>query len=290
MEFTNHSVISKDGTQIGYQSIGRGPGILFIQGSMGTIENFTQLAQELADSFTIYLPERRGRGISPKVFTEDHSIEKDVEDIDALLKETHAKYIFGLSSGGIITLQAALQLPGIKKIAVYEPPLMVDGVPKSLDRFKEEMAKGNTADALVIAMKASEMGPSFLGRMPDWLLVSLTKKLLRQEDKKTKSGGTRFWHDVAPTLQYDFKIIAEVTPRWRIFKDLKIETLLLGGSKSPKYLTRALGSLETVLPKFKRIEFEGLDHGAAWNYHKRQNPHGNPRLVAEKLREFFTEL
>ncbi len=72
MDFTKHSVISKDGTKIGYQSIGNGPGILFIQGSMGTIENFTQLAKELASSFTVYLVERRGRGISPKVFTEDY--------------------------------------------------------------------------------------------------------------------------------------------------------------------------------------------------------------------------
>jgi pimeloyl-ACP methyl ester carboxylesterase len=289
MEFTNHTVTSRDGTQIGYQSIGHGSGIIFIQGSMGTIENFTQLAQELADSFTIYLVERRGRGISPKVFAEDHSIKKDVEDIDALLKTTNAKYIFGLSSGGIIALQATLELPAIRKIAIYEPPLMVDGIPNALDRFKEDMAKGNTAEALVTAMKASEMGPSFMNHMPNWLLVFLTNKLLRQEDKKAKGGGVRFWHDVAPILQFDFKIIEEINPKWQSFTNIQTEVLLLGGSKSPKYLARALDSLERDLPKSTRITLEGLDHGAAWNYHKRQNPHGNPGIVAEKLRAFFTE-
>jgi pimeloyl-ACP methyl ester carboxylesterase len=287
MRFTNHAVTSKDGTRVGYQSIGHGTGIIFVQGTLGTIENFTQLAQELADSFTIYLAERRGRGISPKVFTGDHSIERDVEDIAALLEATDAKYIFGLSSGGIITLQAALEFPAIRKIAVYEPPLMVDGIPKSLERFKKDIDNGKTADALVTAMKASEMGPSFMNHIPDWLLVFLTNILLGQEDKKAKNGVVRYWHDVAPTLQFDFKVIEEANPNWQTFKNVQMEVLLLGGSKSPKYLTNALDSLERVLPKSTRLEFEGLDHGAAWNYHKRQNPHGDPKLVAEKLREFF---
>ncbi len=98
--FTSSSVVSKDGTRIGYQYLGGGPGIIFIQGSMGTIENFSELAQELAGSFTVYLPERRGRGVSPKAFSDDYSVEKDVEDLDALMMKSGASYIFGLSSGG----------------------------------------------------------------------------------------------------------------------------------------------------------------------------------------------
>ena len=285
------SVTSRDGTKVGYRSIGRGPGIVFVQGSMGTIENFTQLAQALAGFFTIHLAERRGRGISPKRFTEDHSVEKDVEDLEAILDKTDSHLVFGLSSGGIITLQAALQLSTIEKIAIYEPALMVNsssGALEALGRFKKDMATGNTADALVTAMKASEMGPSFMSYIPNWILISLTNILLRQENKKAKSRGSRFWHDVAPTLQFDFKVIEEVSPRWRTFKDIKKDVLLLGGSKSPKYLHEALDSLEQVIPRFERIEFKGLDHGAAWNYHKRQNPHGDPKRVAEELKHYFS--
>lgn len=288
--FTSDAVISKDGMRIGYQSIGRGPGIIFVQGSMGTIENFTDLARELADSFTVYLPERRGRGISPKVFTEDYSVSKEVEDIEALMNKTKARYIFGLSSGGVISLQAALKLSAIKKIAVYEPALMVDGVPKALDRFKREMASGDISAALVTAMKASEMGPSFLNRMPDWLLVALTKQLLKREDKKAKNDADKFWRNVAPALQFDFKTIEDVSSKWQTLQGVgvDVDVLLLGGSKSPRYLHRALDALEKILPNSRRIELEGLDHGAAWNYHKRQNPRGNPKRVALELRQFFS--
>ncbi len=166
---------------------------------------------------------------------------------------------------------------------------MVNGVPKALDRFKKDMASGNTADALVTAMKASEMGPSLMNHMPNWLLVPLTRKLLRQEDKKARAGGSRFWHDVAPTLEFDFKVIEEVSPNWQVFKNINIEVLLLGGSKSPKYLANALDALEKVLPKNNRIEFDGLDHGAAWNYHKQQNRNGDPKQVANELHHYFSD-
>lgn len=285
--FTTQSVTSKDGTRIGYKSIGNGPGLVLVQGAMGTIDQFTQLAEELAKSFTVYLPERRGRGISPKTYTVDYTVEQDIEDLEALLNKTEARYVFGLSSGGIITLQAALQIASIKKIAVYEPALFVDGLPtKVLNRFKKDMAENNIADALVVSMKAAQMGPPALNYIPTSLLAVLTNQLLKKEANKPESK--RFWTNVAPTLQFDFNVVEEMSSKWQTFKDIKVEVLLLGGSKSPKYLHKALDTLEKTVPNSKRIEFEGLDHGAAWNYHKQQNRHGNPKLVAEELRRYFS--
>ncbi len=84
-----------------------------------------QLAEALADSFTIYLPDRRGRGLSGP-YGKEYSVQEDVDDLDALLTKTGAHYVFGVSSGGIICLEAALKLPAIQKAAVYEPPLFPD--------------------------------------------------------------------------------------------------------------------------------------------------------------------
>lgn len=290
MQRIDETVTSADGTEIGFRSVGEGPGLLLVQGSMGTIENFTQLAQELSDSFTVHLAERRGRGRSPKPFTDDHSITKDVEDVAALLRATDASYLFGLSSGGVIALQAALTLPAVRKVAVYEPALVFDPArTTAAQRFAGEMAKGDIARALVTAMKASEMGPSFLARTPTWLLVALTRTLLRREDATAaRNGGPRYWHELAPTLQYDFAIIQEMSPRWRTFQDIAIPVLLLGGSRSPAYLTAALDALEQILPRSERVELDGLDHGAAWNHHKQQNPRGRPARVAQALRHFFS--
>ena len=66
---------SQDGTQIGHRQIGHGPGIILVQGAMGIAHNYDQLARALAEDFTVYVPDRRGRGRSPKRYGPDHSIE-----------------------------------------------------------------------------------------------------------------------------------------------------------------------------------------------------------------------
>jgi len=281
-------VISRDGTVIGYRCMGRGPGIALVQGSMGTIDNFTQLACELSDDFTVHLPERRGRGISPKVYTETHTVARDVEDLAALSEHAGIRYVFGLSSGGLIALEAVSALPGVERIAVYEPPLFVDGPPvDALERFTRDMANGDTAHALVVAMKASQMGPPILQHVPNWILTPLTNQLLEREAKNAEHGADRYWHDVAPTLQFDFEVIDEASRRWQSYRDVEVPVLLLGGSKSPRYLTRALDALEQILPCVRRVELAALDHGAAWDQHPRQNRRGDPKRVAAELRTFF---
>lgn len=65
------------------------------------------------------------------------------------------------------------------------------------------------------------------------------------------------------------------------FKGVPAEVLLLGGSKSPRYLEKTLDGLGNVLPNARRVEFPGLGHLAADNT-------GKPELVAQELRRFFT--
>jgi hypothetical protein len=54
--YTSGTVISKDGTVIGYRQIGSGPAIVLVQGAMGTVANYDELARNLAEDFTVYLP------------------------------------------------------------------------------------------------------------------------------------------------------------------------------------------------------------------------------------------
>ena len=77
-------------------------------------------------------------------FGEDYSIQKEVEDIDAFLTRTGANYVFGVSVGAIICLEAASVLPAVHKAAIYEPPLFADRSRPSAfqDRFDKEMAEG----------------------------------------------------------------------------------------------------------------------------------------------------
>lgn len=284
--FTTGSVTSRDGTTIGYLQTGHGPGVVVLHGAMESARSHTQLARALADSYTVYLPDRRGRGLSGPFGTE-YSIQREVEDLEALLTRTGARNIFGVSAGADICLQAALTLPDIHKVALYEPALfMNESVPAAfLARFDREMAQGNVAAALVTAMKGAQMGPPVFNVMPRWLLQSLTKMAMNGEAKKAKDGDMTM-AAFAPTLHYDFHLVVEMSGKLQRFSAVRAETLLLGGSKSPAYLKVALDALEKVLPHVRRVEFPGLDHGGSSDI-SNTNRRGQPEQVARELRRFW---
>jgi pimeloyl-ACP methyl ester carboxylesterase len=288
--YTISSVTSKDGTTIGYRQLGHGPALVLVQGAMGSAQNFMQLAGLLSDAFTVYIPDRRGRGLSPLPYSQDYSIQKDVEDVDALLAKTGAHSVFGLSSGALICLQAALTLPAIHKAAVYEPALFLKSSEPTafVTRFEQELAQGKVAAALVTAMKGAQMGPPIMSVMPRFLLESLTNRVMKGEEKEG-SGEYLSMRELAPALQYDFEVVVEMSGKLESFRALQTEVLLLGGSKSPAYLEGALDALEQVLPHVARVEFPGLGHGSPWNYDEQRNPDGKPEVVAQALRRFFAE-
>jgi pimeloyl-ACP methyl ester carboxylesterase len=279
------TVVSKDGTTIGYRQLGRGPGLVVLHGAMESAQSHMQLAEALADTYTVYLPDRRGRGLSGPYGT-GSGVHQDVDDMDALLAKTGAHDVFGVSSGAIICLEAALALPAIHKAAIFEPPLMFNGSAPTrwLTRFDNELAEGNIAAAMVTGMKGAEMGPPMLNRIPRWLLERMTTMMMASEDKKAADDDVTM-RMLAPTLHYDFQLVIEMDGALENFRAVRAEVLLLGGSKSPAYLTRAVDALEKVLPHVTRVEFPGLGHEASGNSDRR----GQPERVAQELRRFFGE-
>ena len=277
------SITSKDGTTIGYRQLGHGPGVVLLHGIMESAQSHIQLAEGLADTFTVYLPDRRGRGLSGPQGS-DYRLEKEVEDLDALLTKTGAHYVFGVSAGAIVCLEAAITLPAIQRDAIFEPPLIIDDSVSTafVERFDKEMAQGRVVSALVTAMKGSQMGPPVFNVMPRWLLELLTKMMTASEEKKAKADDVTM-RMLASTLHSDFQLSVETKEALESFKAIRADVLLLGGSKSPAYFKVALDALEKVLPHAKRTEFPGLNHGASGN----ANRGGKPKLVAQELRQFF---
>ena len=279
------SVISKDGTTIGYRQLGRGPGLVVLHGAMESAQSHMQLAEALADAYTVYLPDRRGRGLSGP-YGGSYDVGEDIDDMDALLRKTGAHYVFGVSSGAIIWLEAAFTLPAIQKAAIFEPPLMLNGSTTAawLARFDREIAQGKVAAAMITGMKGAQMGPPLLNLMPRWLLERLTTMMMASEEKKAGADDVTM-RMLAPTLHYDFQLVADTDGALERFGDLPTDVLLLGGSKSPAYLKAALDALEKVLPRVTRVEFPGLGHEASGNTDRR----GQPERVAQELRRFFVE-
>ena len=124
---------------------------MLIHGGMNAAQDLGDLASLLSDAFTVYVPDRRGRGMSGP-FGPDHTIAKEVQDVRALLDHTGSRFVFGLSAGAVVALEAAAELPQISRLAVYEPPLTAsaDGASWNwIARYDREVAAGKLGAALV---------------------------------------------------------------------------------------------------------------------------------------------
>ncbi|HEX9037331.1 MAG TPA: alpha/beta hydrolase [Ktedonobacterales bacterium] len=281
--YTVGAVTSRDGTTISYRQIGRGPGVVILHGAMETSASHMQLAAALADSYTFYAPDRRGRGLSGPAGG-DYGMRREVEDLDALLAQTGARYVMGVSAGGLVLLRAARELPAIQKAALFEPALLADraraaAIRAALDR---ELDCGDLTAALVTGMKSAEMGPPIFQKLPNWLLERLTGMAMIAEEKKAQPGDVTM-RMLAPTLRQDFQLVAEMAGPVERFRGIHAEALLLGGSKSPTYLRAGLDAIQTILPEAPRVEFQGLDHGATGP----TDHGGKPEVVAPALARFF---
>src|SRR5215469_7975959 len=105
--YTIGYVTSRDGTTIGYRQLGHGPGVVLLHGAMESAQSHMQLAMALANTFTVYVPDRRGRGLSGP-FGSHYGMQREIEDLDALLAKSGAHNVFGVSAGGLICLEATL--------------------------------------------------------------------------------------------------------------------------------------------------------------------------------------
>lgn len=119
-----NQVLSKDGTVIAFDLSGTGPAVVLVGGAFQyrAIDPPTaHLAALLAEQFTVFHYDRRGRGESSD--TPPYAVEREMEDLEALIQEAGGSAcVFGMSSGGVLALGAAARGLAITKLALYEPP------------------------------------------------------------------------------------------------------------------------------------------------------------------------
>ena len=278
-------VTSADGTTIGYRRTGDGPGdgpgVVLVHGGGQSSQNLMSLAAALSHRFTVYVPDRRGRGMSGP-YREDHGVRTEVEDLGALLDRTRAHNVFGLSVGALIAIEAARALPAIIRLAVYEPPLESDGITQTawLPRYERELAAGRPGAALVTIMKGTADRTAFR-LVPRFLLASAFGHVMRATENRPVPAGVVSPRDLIPTMHYDAQTVLDAAGPPGRFADLSCDVLLLGGARSARNLTAALDGLSAALPRARRVTLPRTGHTAPDNS-------GKPELVAAQLQTFFS--
>ncbi|GAA3650271.1 alpha/beta hydrolase [Nonomuraea antimicrobica] len=280
MEFSGAKVTSADGTTIGYRRLGEGPGLLLISGGYLAAQHYMGLARALSDGFTVHVHDRRGRGRSGPP-GERYGMARECEDVEALVAGTGARLVFGHSSGGLIALQAALTVPAISAVAVYEPALSMYGAfdLSWIPRFEREMDRGDVAAAMVTFAKGVR-AERLSAAMPRWLFEPALRWYLRRQ-RRAPGSDEESVAELIPLQRLDVQIFAELSTSDG-YAELRADALLMDGERTPPPIHRALDALQATLPRAERVVLDGVGHEAPLD------GRGSPGRVAAELRRFFS--
>jgi pimeloyl-ACP methyl ester carboxylesterase len=128
--------IAVNGTTLYYERRGDGPPLLFISGGPGDAGFWPEVADALADEYTVVSYDRRGNSRSPRPENwTATSIDEQADDAAALLEalDLAPAVVYGHSSGGIILTNLVLRRPELLRGAVFQEPAFAAATPSGRD-------------------------------------------------------------------------------------------------------------------------------------------------------------
>jgi pimeloyl-ACP methyl ester carboxylesterase len=243
--------VSADGTRIAYECSGAGPALVLVPGALCDRKNGAPDPDGLlGEAFTVYRYDRRGRGASGD--NPAYSVEREIEDLGAVIAATGGPaFVYGHSSGAVLSLKAAAAGIPISRLAVYEPPFVVDdsrGQPEAeLARHVIELVRSGEHHRAVRLFITDALG------LPADALASMEP--LPAWQRMVALAGT---------LPYDFAICG---PGNRLpveeMSRARVPTLVLDGDSSPAWMRETTRRLVSVIPGARRVTLEGQSHRAA---------------------------
>jgi pimeloyl-ACP methyl ester carboxylesterase len=242
-------ILSKDGTEIGFEINGSGPPLLLVHGTGTAHERWIPMFPLFNEYFTVYAMDRRGRGGSVHE-AGPYGIEKEFEDIAAVIDSIGEPVnLFGHSFGGICSLGAALITTNIHRLILYEPPLRP---------FREQQKPENPLHAKFEKLVAD-------GDREGIIMTFMKEVVQMPEHEIVQARQQASWpFRLAAAFTLPREGMANDTFRFdpEKLKELHIPTLLLLGGDSPAFMKRATAMLQETLQNAKTVILEGQQHVA----------------------------
>ena len=258
------TVTSKDGTTIAFEKSGRGPAVVLVGGTLGDRSQQAPLAALLADQFTVFNYDRRAHGQSGD--TPPYAVEREIEDLEAMIDEAGGSaFVYGTSGCAVLALEAAAYgvAPKMKKLAMWEPPYIVDDSrPPAPHDYQEQL----------IELLAA-------GRRGDMLELFFTKAVGLPVEFVAQMRQAPFWsfqEALAHTLVNNAMIMGDFSIPAERIATVTIPILVMDGGETP-WLSHAAQAVADILPNAERHTLKGQPHNVA------------PEAIAPALIEFFQQ-
>jgi pimeloyl-ACP methyl ester carboxylesterase len=244
------TVRSSDGTTIAFERTGDGSPVIMVGGALTSgvraFPPFVELAQLLAPRFAVFRFDRRGRGDSGD--TEPFAIEREVQDLEALIAEAGgAAAVYGFSSGAVLGVEAAASGARISKLVLLEPPLPsgVGGEAEAELELTAELIRTNRrGDAVASFLAGVGLPPEAVEGMqqsPEWPGMEAMAHTLLYDGAITEDE--ELWNDRAGRVS--------------------VPTLVLYSEGTSAYLAesarRAADSIPTALTRTLPGDFHDVD-------------------------------
>jgi pimeloyl-ACP methyl ester carboxylesterase len=254
------NVTSEDGTTIAFDRLGEGPPVVLVCGGSTDRTANAPLGALLASDFTVLNYDRRGRGDSGE--TPPYAVEREVKDIDAVIGAAGGTAgVYGTSSGAALALEAAASGLPIAKLALWEPPFILDesGRPPAdaAATFTKLVSEGRRGDAVEFFMaKVVGLPPEFVAG----------------------ARNAPFWaaqEALAHTLAYDATIMGNYALPTERAALVNVPTLVIAGGASFPGMLEAAHALSDAIPDAGTRILEGQGHDV------------DPAVLAPALTEFL---
>jgi pimeloyl-ACP methyl ester carboxylesterase len=286
--FSMQYVTSNDGTRIAFEKSGTGPAVILVVGAFNDHMTGLPLAQQLAPHFTVYNYDRRGRGESSD--TLPYAVEREVEDLEALIAEAGGSAsVFGYSSGAALVLKAAVQGLAINRMALYEPPLIVD-TPSDTENQEAGTGRLSSYGAGIEVSHNHRLSPHDLAiqlaeliaqnRRGDAVELFQAKGIGMPMEIVVQMRHAPFrpaLEKMAHTLVYEMTILDVMAAPTTLAASIETPTLLMAGSESPIFLQNTAKALAMALPHGQHRILPDQTHDI------------NPSVVGPLVEAFFTQ-
>lgn len=234
---------------MGCEVVGAGPPLLAIHGSTADRHRWGPVREGLARRFRVHLMDRRGRGLSTEENADGYSLEREAEDVRALVDAIgEPVLVLSHSYGGAVSLEAATACPGIARLLVYEPALSTD------------------AGAINPEGAAAEIEAAAATGDRETILTVFYSRMLHQDDAAIQAmRATPVWQHrlaAAHTLPREVHAANDYLADPARLSAIGAPVRILLGTATTPALTRAAHAAQAAVPGAELVELAGHGHSA----------------------------